>query len=257
MPTRRRWMLAGLGLAGASAWPRPVDLGEAINKAGAQRMLSQRMGKAWLGLALPELEARARRVLDASIERFERQLAELQRQAPTPEIGASLRRLAQQFTDYRSLLAQAPAAQRVNELLSRSGDVLATAHQATGLLQAQSRAGAAQLVNLAGRQRMLSQRLALLFLADQQGASPALVRPAASEVKADFEAAMERLRSAPETTPGIRVNLDLAQNQWLLLKAALQGGTVAPQAASDVFVASENLLAVMETVTGQFARLLG
>jgi nitrate/nitrite-specific signal transduction histidine kinase len=257
MSTRRRWMLAGLGLAGMPAWARQVDLGEAINKAGAQRMLSQRLGKAWLALALPDLEGRARRVLEASLERFERQLEALQRGAPTPEIGASLRRLAQQFTDYRHLLAEPPAPAKVNELLTRAAEVLATAHQATGLLQAQSHAGAAQLVNLAGRQRMLSQRVALLFLADQQGASPALVRPAASEVKADFDAAIERLRSAPETTPGIRVNLDLAQNQWLLLKAALSGGTVGPQAASDVFVASENLLAVMETVTGQFARLLG
>jgi hypothetical protein len=49
----------------------------------------------------------------------------------------------------------------------------------------------------------------------------------------------------------------LAQNQWVFLQAALAGESQGPRAAADVFAASENLLAVMETVTGQFARQLG
>lgn len=256
MTTRRALLLTGLGFASAPTWARITDLGDAINKAGAQRMLSQRMGKAWLGLALPELDARARKVMDVSIERFERQLGELQAFAPTSEIASSYQRLATQFTAYRTLLAETPAKARVNELLQRSGEVLATAHLATGQLQAQSRAGAAKLVNLSGRQRMLSQRLALLFMADQQGADPQLVRAETAKARTEFEAAMKTLTQAPETTPPIRDNLALAQNQWVFLQAALAGTTQGAHAAGEVFVASENLLAVMETVTGQFARQL-
>ena len=65
------------------------------------------------------------------------------------------------------------------------------------------------------------------------------------------------LGSAPEATPAIRDNLELARNQWVFLQSVLAGESQGLQAARDVFVASENLLAVMETVTGQFARQLG
>jgi hypothetical protein len=155
------------------------------------------------------------------------------------------------------LLAEAPTPARVNDLLQRSGEVLATAHQATGQLQGQSRAEAAKLVNLSGRQRMLSQRLALFFMAQEAGAAPELVRAEMGKARGEFETALRTLKQAPEAGPAIHDNLELAQTQWVFLQAALSGTTQGPRAAADVFVASENLLAVMETVTGQFARLLG
>ncbi|MCY4745379.1 type IV pili methyl-accepting chemotaxis transducer N-terminal domain-containing protein [Pelomonas sp. UHG3] len=255
---RRTLLLAGLsaGLA-LPAHARIAQLGDAIDKAGAQRMLSQRMGKAWLGQLQPELAPRARQVLDDSAARFEQQLRELLAFAPTPEIAGSYKALLSRFGDYRALLLSRPDREQVNELLKRSGEVLSIAHVATTQLQERSSAATARLVNLSGRQRMLSQRLALYFLARQQGARADLVQRETLKSSNEFEQAMRTLASAPEATPAIRDNLALAQGQWVFLKSALGSQSPTAQAASDVFSASENLLAVMETVTGQFARELG
>jgi nitrate/nitrite-specific signal transduction histidine kinase len=260
MPLNRRTtLLAGLTLIGAlpPAHARIAQLGDAIDKAGAQRMLSQRMGKAWLGQLRPELAERARGVLQSSEARFENQLAELLAYAPTPEIAGSYKAMQHRFGDYRALLKSAPSPDRVDDLIKASGEMLSLAQLATGQLQERSGETSAMLVNLSGRQRMLSQRLALFFLADQQGARPDLVRRETTQARADFEAAMRTLTAAPETTAAIRANLELAQNQWVFLQAALSGQSQGAKAAAEVFVASENLLAVMETVTGQFARQLG
>ena len=256
--SRRATLVFGTSLTLAlPAQARIQELGEAIDKAGAQRMLSQRMGKAWLAQLRPELSERARQVLKSSEARFERQLELLMGFAPTPEISGSFRALNRRFQDYRALLHRAPRREDLDELLRRAGEVLSLAHVATGQLQERSREGSAWLVNLSGRQRMLSQRLALFFLAGQQGARPALVQSEITKASTEFKSAMQTLAQASEATPAIRDNLELARNQWVFLQAALGGESQGLQAANDVFVASENLLVVMETVTGQFARQLG
>ena len=254
--SRRTLLLAGVA-TGLPALARIRDLGEAINKAGAQRMLSQRMAKAWLGLALPDIEGRARKILDASRQRFDQQLAELRSFAPTPEIASTYEQLGKQAAVLKQRLDELPVTPaRDNAVIPLAGEVLKLAHQATGQLEKRSDAASAKLINLAGRQRMLSQRLAMLYLAEEHGVDRALIRTEMGVARNDFRAAMRVLQSAPETTPEIQANLQLAASQWIFLDAALGGTSHGQRAASESFLASENLLAVMETVTGQYARLL-
>ncbi len=64
------------------------------------------------------------------------------------------------------------------------------------------------------------------------------------------------LRHAPEATATIKDQLALADNQWLFFDMALkESNTASPKALSDVFVTSENLLSVMDRITGLYAGL--
>ena len=103
------WSTLGIMSLG-TAQAQVTDLNDAINKAGRQRMLSQRMGKAWLALAHKSDTPAARAVLDQSLALFERQLAELKAYAPSPIIRDTYTKLESAWADHKAtLLGTAPS----------------------------------------------------------------------------------------------------------------------------------------------------
>ena len=66
------------------------------------------------------------------------------------------------------------------------------------------------------------------------------------------------LKSAPQATPAIKAELELAQMQFQFFESALRGlqpGRAQVQQMSDVFTTSERILQVMDKTTGMFAKL--
>lgn len=112
-------------------------------------------------------------------------------------------------------------------------------------------------INKAGRQRMLSQRMAEFYLAKNWNVDAAVSQREMTKARDEFVPALEILRNAPEATAEIKQELQLADNQWLFFDNALKSNTAGAKAATDVFVTSENLLQVMDRVTGMYAKILG
>ncbi|MEZ5707247.1 MAG: type IV pili methyl-accepting chemotaxis transducer N-terminal domain-containing protein [Burkholderiaceae bacterium] len=106
MQRRHLLLLAGATALGAQA--QVINLNDAINKAGRQRMLSQRMSKAWFALLQGTHTANAKTVLDRSMALFDRQLAELTAFAPTPEVREAYQGLDASWREYKLLLVGAP-----------------------------------------------------------------------------------------------------------------------------------------------------
>ncbi|CAN7407002.1 MAG: type IV pili methyl-accepting chemotaxis transducer N-terminal domain-containing protein [Acidovorax sp.] len=247
--------LAPLG----SAHAQVTDLNDAINKAGRQRMLSQRVGKAWLALAHKADTPTARQVMEQSIALFERQLVELKAYAPSPTIRETYTKLETAWAAHKTTLAAATSStDNASAMLQADAKVLALAHLGTTQYEAASGKPVGHLVNIAGRQRMLSQRMAKFYLAAMLPVDASTATTEIAKARSEFIAATELLRNAPQATNRIRQELQLADGQWVFFDAALQrmqgGGNVNRQVA-EVYVASENLLSSMDRVTGMYAAL--
>jgi len=256
---QRRHVLVLAGAAGAAslgAHAQVTDLNDAINKAGRQRMLSQRMGKAWLALVHQTESASAQTVLDKSMALFDRQLTELKAFAPGAEIRDTYTRLEAAWSDYKAtLVGSAPGKAGAPAVLQADARVLALAHLGTQQYEATSGKPLGKLVNIAGRQRMLTQRMAKFYFAATLPVDAATASAEIGKARQEFVTAMELLRNAPEATPRIKEELALADGQWVFFDQALQRlqGGAAAKPLSDVFVTSENLLSVMDRVTGLYA----
>jgi nitrate/nitrite-specific signal transduction histidine kinase len=246
-----------LSVPGGEALAQITDLNVAINKAGRQRMLSQRMAKAYFQIGQQVDVERSKKILDSSISTFDRQLVELKNFAPTPEIKETYLKLEQSWLAYKDLLVGAtPSQPNGRKVLDLSEQVLGLAHQGTVQLEKKSGSTAGRLVNISGRQRMLSQRMAKFYQAIAWGVgndnSPAELEKARKE----FAAAHQELASAPSNTPQIKDSLELVKQQWMFFENALNqkaGPDKRPQTA--VATTSERILEEMETVVAQYEKL--
>jgi len=262
---RRRCFTTAAALGSAAALlpaasrAQVTELNDAINKAGRQRMLSQRMAKSYLAEGegvVPEL---ARRTLTASMALFDRQLVELKAFAPQPEIKSTYGKLDGVWGEYKAALTGSnPVKAQAETVLELAGKVLALANQGTVQLEKVSGKSVGHLVNVSGRQRMLSQRMATFYLSTSWGVQAATSTTEMNKARDEFIAAHEVLKKAPEATAAIKAELELAETQFSFFDAALRAlrpGAADTTQMTNVFTTSERILQVMDGVTGMYSKL--
>lgn len=246
-----------LSLGIDSAQAQINDINSAINKAGRQRMLSQRMAKVYFQIGQGVEVERSKKVLDTSVATFDRQLVELKNYAPTPDIKATYVSLEQSWLAYKDLLiGKNPSQDGGRKVLALSEEVLTLAHQGTVQLEKQSASTAGRLVNISGRQRMLSQRMAKFYQANAWGVNDANSAANLEKARKDFAEALAELGAAPANTPQIKDGLELVKQQWFFFENALGqkvGADKRPQTA--VATTSERILEEMEGVVGLYEKL--
>ena len=242
-----------------SAHAQVLDINDVINKAGRQRMLSQRMAKAYLAIGQKIQGDNADKILTLSTALFDRQLIELKAFAPTPEIGSTYGSLESTWHDYKvALVGSTPANTSAAKVIDLSGKVLALANQGTVQLESFSGKASGKLVNMSGRQRMLSQRMAARYLSASWGVKATACAAEMTKASEEFVKAHSLLKNAPESTPAIKAELQLVESQFTFFDIALKSlkpGLGDIQAQGNVFTTSERILQVMDGVTGMYSKL--
>jgi nitrate/nitrite-specific signal transduction histidine kinase len=249
-------MLLGLSRANAQI----VGINDAINKSGRQRMLSQRLAKSYLQIGQNIDLLRSKKIFDVSLGLFERQLAELQAFAPTPENKAVLADMSKTWGAYKTVLtAAAPNMRDARSIMSINEDVLALAQTSTVQLEKISGTTAGHLVNVSGRQRMLSQRMAKFYQAFNWGVASPDALTNLAKARTEFVAALTELSASPKNTPAIKEEIELAKVQWVFFDQAL---LVKPNSvenktrfADNVATTSERILESMDKITGMYQML--
>ena len=232
---------------------RVAALAEAVNLAGQQRMLSQRLVKLLAQRAAAIEPRRAKALQDESCTRVEANLARLQQLADVHGAAATLALTQQAWGLLQPLLTGKPTAAVLTAADAAAEGLLALSEQLTGEIEVAGAGKPLRLVNLCGRQRMLSQRLAKdALLADLL---PGIAHSHIAQGLTAFEAGLVELESAPLSSAEIRALLAEVRDEWgRLLRSLreLQGA----EAAAGLARSSELLLSQLDQLTGLYQQSL-
>lgn len=217
------FILCVLSMFCVSAQAEITSLSSAINKSGRQRMLSQRILKAYSMLGINVNTLVAQDQLDKAIALFEKQLAELIVYAPNERISKELKKVKSLWVPYKKMVQEPVSKTKALEILDVSQELLASCHKVVLLLTDLSKDNTGHLVNISGRQRMLSQRMTMLFMYQTWGINNSFVRSQLSQDKNEFKGALSELIQAKENTVELKKQLKKAKIEWKLFKHGLDG----------------------------------
>lgn len=234
---------------------------EDVNRSGQLRMLSQRLVKlALLQLAGVQV-AQVKERLKESVLRIDANLAALGKNLSQPTFGDLLGQVARTWAQLKQALQGEPQAGHMTQMDELAEQLLQEAERLTSSLESAGAMPPLQVLNLAGRQRMLSQRFAKYALLEVVGSKAAMQRNEAgmAESRAAFEAALRYLNEIPLTSKDIRAALDAAAVCWAQMLAGAAGtsqgaGLDRIARMERLAVASEDLLDVFEQLSVHYER---
>ena len=237
------------------AWAA-IDDAEAMNLSGMQRMLSQRIAKSYLMIGAEVRSEQALQQLDQSVARFENNYQALAEYAPSAEIGAALEQVGESWQHYRELALSRPTREQAVLLLALSDQLLAQSEALVQLIEAHTGSAGARLVNRSGRQRMLSQRIAKLYLAISWRLPVEGLEQQLQQATGEFEAAQQELLSAEQNTPQIAAALQKVEAQWRFARAGFQLSADARYVPTVITTTTETLLWQMNELTSAYAAVM-
>lgn len=244
MSSRQRIGAVALGVIDMS------KAGDAVNRSGQLRMLSQRIVRCYAQALAGAGAEEAMRIMADSVARADSNFAVLRKAIGSKEYGQHVNRTSSAWRDVAAICALAPDAGRLNVLDAKAEIMLKDAETLTEYLESSGLAASLHVLNVAGRQRMICQRIAklcFLLALDPNGERLTELR----QLTSSFRTAMEYLTTLPLSSGTIQDSLKAATMEWHRLSGALES-LHESRVLAEIAESSEKLLHVIERLTGQY-----
>ena len=233
--------------------------GSLINTCGRLRVLSQRLAIAWALVAseVDSLKGRSKlRQLDIE---FGRNLKRIAKVAAASGLDALLAAVDEIWPRYQQALFTEPMTpDRATEILARSEEILEATDRLTRQAETSYVGTGARYVNIAGRNRLLSQRIGKFFMFRDWAGCSLQISTHSNPSCTEFENNLNELRLSGKNIPELAAQLKEVSAQWQKFIRTLAPDMAYPGKSKHtkiVLAEGERLLRLVDTTVRLYERL--
>ncbi|MCF6281264.1 MAG: type IV pili methyl-accepting chemotaxis transducer N-terminal domain-containing protein [Candidatus Polarisedimenticolaceae bacterium] len=231
-----------------------ADASTLVNIAGQQRMLSQKIVKAYLFQGERVRTRKARKQLKEGVALFRKNHQTLLIEIADPTIKQLLEFVGTTIDELDTLIQQKYGHENSARLLALSDSLLEVSQSIVEKIELSFNLQQTAIVSEAGRQRMLSQRIAKYYIAYQAGFQGEEVVAQLNKAVNEFDIAHKRLMGSSRNTPEITRELERVEGLWVVVRAFFlnieKGGLPVT-----VFSTCDSILKHMHKITTMYAEL--
>jgi len=193
------------------------DMVKLVDIAGKQRMLSQRIAKDYMYIGKKISASKAQKQLKESLEELKEAHRELVESIDDPEIKNLLAFVKMSSEDFEQTAKEDFTIENAQLILDLSESMLEGSQYVVTSLKESIKIKASKIVDISGRQRMLSQRIAKYYIAYQSGIKDKnTVEQMKAAVKL-FSESHEILMKNKNNTPEINRKLNKIDRLWKIV----------------------------------------
>ena len=216
----KKTILLLIYLVTISNYAQTLSIAETINKAGRQRMLSQRMAKDFVLIGSGIKTEEATKELDDATVLFNETHNELVLFSKNDEVTKSLEFVDGLWKKYRQKVLSTPDVDLAATVIADANNLTNACNIVVEKIVASSNSKKAPLPNICGRQRMLSQKMALLYAAYAWQVPYKNLNKELDTAINDFQVGLTTLQDNDNNTDEIKTILKLQASEWDFLKSS-------------------------------------